>query len=105
MREISTPNQILCVHVTKCYSPWAKKYVSLSHSRHDENDFSISLFRDQLKLNILLPYYLLLYLLKQSLPDCRSQQRVEHIDGQAHRISFFAAQELSVRARNQISFK
>lgn len=104
MREISTPNQILCVHVTKCYSPWAKKYVSLSHSRHDENDFSISLFRDQLKLNILLPY-LLLYLLKQSLPDCRSQQRVEHIDGQAHRISFFAAQELSVRARNQISFK
>ena len=104
MREISTPNQILCVHVTKCYSPWAKKYVSLSHSRHDENDFSISLFRDQLKLNILLSY-LLLYLLKQSLPNSRSQQRVEHIDGQAHRISFFAAQELSVRARNQISFK
>lgn len=105
MREISTPNQILCVHVTKCYSPWAKKYVSLSHSRHDENDFSISLFRDQLKLNILLSY-LLLYLLKQSLPNSRSQQRVEHIDGQAHRISFFfAAQELSVRVRNQISFK
>ena len=76
----------------------------MSHSRHDENDFSISLFRDQLKLNILLSY-LLLYLLKQSLPNNRSQQRVEHIDGQAHRVSFFAAQELSVRARNQISFK
>lgn len=104
MREISTPNQILCVHVTTCYSSWAKKYVSLSHSRHDENDFSISLFRDQLKVNILLSY-LLLYLLKQSLPHNRSQQRVEHIDGQAHRISFFAAQELSVRARNQISFQ
>lgn len=104
MREISTPNQILRVHVTTCYSSWAKTYVSLSHSRHDKNDFSISLFRDQLKLNILLSY-LLLYLLKQSLPNNRSQQRVEHIDGQAHRISFFAAQELSVRARNQISFK
>ena len=104
MREISTPNQILCVHVTTCYSPWAKKYVSLSHSRHDENDFSISLFRDQLKLNILLSY-LLLYLLKQSLPNSRSQQRVEHIDGSPHIFFFFAAQELSVRARNQISFK